>query len=386
MRMVPRIVCAVTATVSVAACADYDSATNLAPEGPPMIVQVRLTERYMPLNSTFFAERNVFGFGSHPMALDAEMHPVTSAKADANKLRVITDELLVGNNLEEIACRGPIDSDAYSRVPRGATPDDIAKCSAAQDVLPATCKGEFAVCICQNAGGCLPDGAMEMVAMGEPVGVLDINQDGAADDTHLIAGAVGIRCGSIDVDIDPDTSYWNPSGNQQVPAQGGFDALGPAIVVQPRAARGLPTNLECQLTFSSEIVDKQGEAICAPSAGDPANGCTPGDVSAFTFTTVPLDFDLTGFADGMTGVSRLDPIDLAANVPLDPATINGITLTPAPGGAVTVTLANLKELKVTIAGGLAASTEYTLTIPTTVHDTYGQGAPAAKVFTFTTGN
>lgn len=352
-----------------------------------MILQVRLTERYMPLNSMFFSERSVFAFGTHPMALEAEMHPVTSATADANKLRIITDELLVGNNLEEIACRGPIDSDAYSRVPRGATPDDIAQCAAAQDVLPATCKGEFAVCICANPGGCLPDGATEMVAEGEPVGVLDINQDGAADDTRMIAGAVGLRCGSIDVPIDLDTSYWNPSGNQQVPAQGGFDALGPAIVLQPLATRGLPTNLECQLNFSPEIVDKQGEAICAPTNGDPAQGCAgAGDVSAFKFSTVPLDFDLTGFTDGMTGVSRTSPIDLAANVPLDPATVNGITLTPAPGGAVTVTLMNGNELQVAIAGGLAATTMYTLTIPTTVHDTYGQGAPTAKVFTFTTGN
>ena len=68
----------------------------------------------------------------------------------------------------------------------------------------------------------------------DPVGILDVNQDGAADDTRFIAGAVGIKCGAIDVPIDLDNSYWNPSGDQNEPAMGGFDALGPAIVLAPR--------------------------------------------------------------------------------------------------------------------------------------------------------
>ncbi len=384
MRMVLRVACAVAATLGAAPCTDYDSATNLNPDGPPMIRQVRMRENYMAPGSTAVSTRKVFAFGTHPMATDSEEHPVTSATAFGNDvlMRIIVDELLVGNNLEEIACRGAVDTDAYARVPRGATPDDIAKCSAAQDVLPATCKGEFAVCICQIPGGCMAGTAM--VEEGQPVGVLDVNQDGSADDTRFISGAVGLQCGAVDVPIDLDASYWNPSGNQQVPAMGGFDALGPAIVIKPQE-NGFPTNLDCHLKFSPEVVDKQGEQVCTPANGDIDEGCAPGDLTAFSFHTESLDFIPQTFADMMTGVNKMDPIFLSATVPVDAATLNGITLSPAPAGTVTITLAMKRNITIAITGGLTASTTYTLTIPTTVHDTFGQSAPAAKVFTFTTG-
>src|SRR6185503_14798536 len=83
-------------------------------------------------------------------------------------------------------------------------------------------------------------------------------------------------------------SYWNPSGNQQKPAQGGFDALGPAIVLVPLDS--LPTGSECGLTFSPDVVDKDGNQICAPPDGDITQGCTPGDTSAFRFSIQPLKF------------------------------------------------------------------------------------------------
>ncbi|MDX2093500.1 MAG: Ig-like domain-containing protein [Kofleriaceae bacterium] len=327
--------------------------------------------------------RKVFAFGTHPTATEADAHPVTAATALNNPIRIIVDELLVGNNLEEIACRAPVDTDAYSRVPRGATPDDIAKCASAQDVLPAVCKGEFAVCMCAISGGCAVDD--QVIAEGAPVGVLDINQDGAADETRMITGAVGLRCGTIDVPINYDTSYWNPSGNQLVPAMGGFDALGPAIVLTPEID-GMPTNLDCQLTFSAEIVDKQNEAICAPAGGDIDAGCNAGDVSAFTFHTEALDFEPQTFLQGQTGINRNDPIIVRSSVPIDTASLAGISLSPAPGGAVTFNVMMKQNIYINVAGGLAANTQYTLTVPTTVRDTFGQAAPAARVFMFTTGN
>src|SRR6185436_16776080 len=112
-------------------------------------------------------------------------------------------------------------------------------------------------------------------------GVLDVNQDGAADDTRLIAGSVGIKCGSIEVPMDQNASYWNPSGDQNKPAMGGFDALGPALVLAPSGA--LPTNLDCLLSFAPDIVDKQNVQVCAPPGGDITQDCTPGDVGAFKF-------------------------------------------------------------------------------------------------------
>ena len=105
-----------------------------------MIEQVRLVEIYS-LGAAQGLERVVFGFGTHPMASPDEEHPVTTAKAGSNKLRIIMDELLRGNDLEEIQCRAKVDDDDFARVPLGATPDDIARCSAAQDVLPSLCPG-----------------------------------------------------------------------------------------------------------------------------------------------------------------------------------------------------------------------------------------------------
>jgi hypothetical protein len=291
------------------------------------------------------------------------------------------DELLVGNNLEEIACRGPVDDDAYDTVPVGATPDDIAKCSVAKDVLPASCPASMAhaVCICKIDGGCGD------VAKGQPVGVADVNQDGAADDTHFLKGSVGIRCGTFDIPIKVDESYWNPSGDQNKPAMGGFDVLGPAIVLVPDAA--LPTNLECGLTFAPNVVDKQGNQVCAPVNGDVNTDCTPGNVDAFKFKTIPLRVSPQTFADGGTGVDRMQAIILGANAPLDPATLTAVTVTQGgnPGPAFTVSQMSANSIKLTFAAALAAMTTYEIHISTALTDTYGQALPQTTTFTFTTG-
>ena len=98
-----------------------------------MIRQVRLME----IGSATRSEGRVFAFGTHPQATN-EDYPalgtgmVTALAGDTTrqqKLRIIMDELLVGNYLEEIACRGQVDDDAYDSVPTTATPSDIARCS-----------------------------------------------------------------------------------------------------------------------------------------------------------------------------------------------------------------------------------------------------------------
>ena len=169
------------------------------------------------------AERRVFTFGSHPQEVDTDLeHDVTTANPKAiAPIRIVISELLQGNYLQQIECRGIVGTDVFDNVPVGATPDDIAKCCEADDLLPTTCTGPNAVCICHNAAGCT-DASGEAVAMGQPVGVLDVNQDGAADTQRFTPGAVGITCtgagGEVVVPIDDDMSYWNPSGDQQVPA------------------------------------------------------------------------------------------------------------------------------------------------------------------------
>ncbi|HWO20158.1 MAG TPA: Ig-like domain-containing protein [Kofleriaceae bacterium] len=391
MLMRTRLACVVLAMTAGAACTDTDSATNLNPAGPPMVRQVRLTERYLDSSMTT-RDRVVFAFGTHPLADPSEVHAVSTALAVGNHLRVIVDELLVGNNLEEIACRGAVDDDpggeSYGRIPLGADPDDVARCAGADDVLRETCKGSdsHSVCICQRDGGCFRGSAM--VGRGEPVGVLDVNQDGSADDMRFIAGAVGIQCGSINVPINLETSYWNPSGDQNRPAMGGFDALGPALVLETAGA--LPTGLPCSLTFSPDVVDKQGVAVCVPPEGDVAAGCTPGDLSAFSFGVEPLAISSSTITDGQTNVSRTPALLFNFLAPLDPGSIQNIQIAPAPPTPPVIAFAaNTMNMSVRLdftGGPLAAQTQYTVTLPTTITDAYGRPLKEARTLRFTTGN
>src|ERR1041384_4599916 len=164
-RIAPGARWALPACLALAACSDTPpSATALHPEGPPMIEQVRLKEVFTA-NNIPGLQRVVFGFGTHSDATASDEHPVMTAAASGNRLRIIMDELLRGNFLEEIQCRATIrassDADgAFGKVPVGDTPDDIARCAAAQDVLPVRCPGSdsHSVCICDLDGGC-PVGA-----------------------------------------------------------------------------------------------------------------------------------------------------------------------------------------------------------------------------------
>jgi len=392
-----------------------------------MIRQVRLVEKYLDNSITPPKEmsRRVFAFGTHELAEDDEVAStrpagmVTSAAALngslVNQIRVIVDELLIGNHIEEIACRGPVDLDALSRVPLGATPEDIVRCSGPDDVLPATCPASdpHSVCICQLDSGCLVNGT-RLVEKGKPVGVADIDKDGAADDSEMIEGAVAIKCGpngSINVPLDLTNSYWNPSGDQNRPAIGGFDALGPAIVLTPLGA--LPTNVECQLAFADgtmafpdsqnpgsalpAITDKQNQKLCTPPNGDVAQSCQEGDTSGFKFKVEPLSIIQLPFPDQAMNIPRNigamggTAIDFLFNAPLAPASLSTITVTPALPAGATITLVgtNLTAITVRLSGPmgtqLAANTMYTITIGNGVTDTYGQPLPTPLVIHFTTG-
>jgi len=372
------------AAALMAACGVPTSASDLHPGGPPMIEQVRLTEVYSV--GGVGAERQVFAFGSHPMAGVVDAHPVSMAKASGNSLRIIIDEPLRGAALEEISCRFVVDDDAFDRVPAGATPDDLARCAVPQAELASRCPGAnpMSVCVCKNDGGC-PSGD-GVTPRGQSVGVLDQDQDGAPDRLRFIAGAVTITCGGIEVATDPDRSFWTPAGNQQQ-AAGGFDALGPAVVVSPRV--GLPTGATCGVTFAPDVVDLDGNRVCAPAGGELARGCTPGDTSAVAFTVEPL---LLTLEEPVTdpGQPRTQDIVIKAVAPLDPSSLAEITVTEAPATRYTqftATLTNPATITFhwTAPGGLAAGTRYTIVVPTTVTDTYHQPAQQPLSIAFTTG-
>lgn len=363
-----------------------------------MVEQVRLSEVVGRFNGSAPDTNIVFAFGAHPMATEVQAHPVTRAQANENRLRIIVDELLRGNDLEEIECRGVVDDDDFDRVPVGATPDDVARCSAPQDLLASRCPASNprSFCLCKNEGGCAfrdKDSDTDIfVPTGQSVGVRDEDHDGAADNTQFIKGAVRIVCGRvdapIDVALDLDLSYWNPSGDQQVPAMGGFDALGPAIVLKTLGA--LPTSAECGVVFSPDIIDKDGNPVCAPMDGDIANGCEPGDTSAIKFSTEEL-----AFVKITTSAMRTKDVVLRANVPLDAASLINITIIEGMDTVYTDFRANLGAgaatneilIQPTAADGqgFAPNTVYKITVPTTVTDAYHQGAAQPVEISFTTG-
>ncbi len=392
------------------ACFDPTSATDLDPNGPPKIEQVRMFEDWTDSTGAAQAPRRVFAFGSHPQSEGPQdEHEVTTADPKAiGPIRIIMSELLLGNYLQQIECRGVVGTDVFDNVPLGSTPDDIAKCSEADDLLPQTCTGPNAVCICHNAAGC------NGIAMGQPVGVLDVNQDGAADTERFTPGAVGITCtgpgGDVDVPIDDDNSYWQPSGDQQVPAvtggvENGFDELGPAIVLVPSGA--MPTSTTCHLTFDPSVIDKNDHLqVCAPGTGTGTDGgrpiscdgnlfdctqtCTPGDVSVFTFGIAALVETNSTVHEGDVGVNRTDVIIVDFNAPVSMTSLANITMTPTAGLMTTIDgsaqpVGTQIRILPTDVGGLAANTSYTLTIPTTVTDAYNQPLSQAVTIHFMTG-
>ena len=391
------IVCALALSV-IAACTDTESATNLNPDGPPMIEQVILTESILDMTGAS-TDNRVFAFGTLPGVDASQEHMVSSAAVTGQKLRVVFDELLKGNRLEEISCRANVGADgAFGKVPDGATPDDIAKCAVQQDVLKASCNGVHAVCLCELDTGCTVGATM--VNKGDPVGVLDVNQDGAADQHRFIPDSIALQCGSTKVLADPAKSYWYPSGDQQIPAVGGIEAIGPAIVFYPGS--GIPTNTSCQVVFADNVVDKTDIKVCTPQGGRTTEcagnidtcvqTCTPGDTSAFTFKTVPLSIVNNSFSNNDMGVDKTASIILTANTLLDMATVTpAISMTQAGAaytGFTVTSTSTTDRTTITVVppgAGFTGNTLYTLTISTALKDKFGQPLVMPITFTFTTG-
>lgn len=377
-----RILVSLTAPVFAMACSDVEGPTDLNPAGPPMIRQVMLTERVTnTIGETIV--RQVIAFGSHPDAQPEEQHRVPAALASGQRIRVVIDELLVGNHLEELQCNERVDDDDFSRVPVGATPDDIARCAVVPELLAQSCKGAKAVCLRAEDG--VPVGVRdEADATGRPY------KDGIADATQMIAGVASVRCGGpgsaaptpIDVSIDQRRSYWQPGGNQQRPPVDdglrGLMSIGPAVVMVP--SRDLPTGLPCTVVFASSVVDKSDLRVCAPPEGDLEAECAPGDTSAVTFTTEPLQLVARFPVDEATGVSPSADLMVRGNVTLDPT----VVITSAPAAAFTVSSPHAMPDQLTLrpTAPLQSGTRYVVTVP--LRDAYGLGPAEPLRLTFTT--
>src|SRR5688572_8888129 len=141
----------------IAGCGDAEEASSsLDPAGPPQILQVFARERVATTDddgNDVVELHPRLAFGNHER-IDSELDDRSvgaAAAAGDQRIRVVVDELLRGNFLEEIACA----DGSWSRVPVGTDPDDISRC-AGPDLR--RCTGDFAVCL--GAEG--------------PIGILDV--------------------------------------------------------------------------------------------------------------------------------------------------------------------------------------------------------------------
>lgn len=403
------------AAASIAGCEVPETTTGLNPEGPPQLQQVFLSELTDAGGGVFRRTDGVLAYGYHPNVPNGrtdlgeftdKTHPVTTATAENNKLRIVMDELLIGNYLEEIQCRERPDlglARSWSRVPEGTTPEDIANCAVSDDLLGQFCKGPHATCL---------------TADGTPIGVKDQDDnnvsDGAPDDTRLICGnpdpggsntclggtPVRLICGPFEVKLDFQLSFWQPAGNQLVPArQTPENSLGPAIILAPTGGL-LPPSTTCHLEFNSDVTDKDYNQICAstklvdvqPTDEDGELGdCTPGDLSAFSFGVESLRFDSSSPSRGSVGVPttrRSFFIDVTAPIDITSATVANTVFMEGAGTrtdfTVTATGKRITFNLTAAAPNLLPNTMYTISIDN-LRDSFGGPIAGPLVLNFTTG-
>jgi hypothetical protein len=371
--------------IGLVACSGEESATVLNPEGPPMVRQVFVEEKLFS-DGGVVRERFGLAYGDHidiptpgESSSDGDDRVVQNAVAfglneTPLRMRVVFDELLRGNELEEIQCS----DESYSRVPVGTDPDDIEACSGV-DLSDCT-----AVCIG-------PDG---------PIGIKDANGDGAVDD----AGGYGMRMidygdGELAISVvcdgmrmplvkeGPNRTFYSPSGNQLIPAGQGVNGLGPALIV--RSAAGLRTNADCTIQFHPDVVDKDGNRVCAPPGGDVARDCPgDGDTSEIQFHVEPLAFRSTTPRQGAVLNLATPTIQLEFVAPVDLATLASIAMT-TDQGEVPIEVTQVEEgdatrFRVVATDGLQAETAYTITVGTGLADSFGGVPPEPFTLEFTT--
>ncbi len=385
---------------SLGGCSTPASATDLNPAGPPMIRQVMMEEEFTDTAGNIGTRDNSLAFGHHDdSSFATDDGKVVTAVADPSKqkIRIVVDELLVGNYLEMIQCRAPVDltlpagSHNFSKVPIGSTPTDLANCSGTNELVQLRCTGEHTVCLNNTGKTQVTDyDEAAMVPAGAPVGIEDRipnpDGDGVPDTDRFIEGAVRVMCTGVggkvvEAPLALGSTYWQPSGNQQVPAHGGVAELGPALVIS--LAAGLPSGATCTFKFDPTVVDKDGNAVCAPPDGDVNQNCpSDGDTSLVQFGVAGLRLEDSQPVDGSTTVPTNKKITLTFNTSMDIASLAaGVTVTE---GGVKQPITVMQEFKnmtdpqltydVLVNGVslLDAGKTYVVTVPAGVDDFAGQ--------------
>jgi hypothetical protein len=190
---------------------------------------------------------------------------------------------------------------------------------------------------------------------------------------------VSLSCAGTDVAYD---GFYDPSGNDvTVPP-------GPALVISSTNPFPVASGTECQVAISDVPTDKDGNAVPAEYRGPHA------------FTLAPFHAVDTSVADGDEGVDPDEPVAIAFNAPIDPATVaaSDITVTDGDGNVAIDVAVNMMDptqlLVLPSAGRFADNTMFTLTLPATTGVTDALGGeisfscsecpPDAVTVTFTT--
>lgn len=343
-----------------------------------MVRQVLITEKVI-VDGTTRIEEGQLAFGTHSASFfdDDDGAVVTAIALGAQEIRIVLDELVRGNKLEEMACA----DGTFSRIPDGTTPDDVARCAGPVDSILSCTE----VCI---------------GADGKPVGILDADEDGAADDMRMIDYnadpdivelGISVVCDGQAIPLDPEFSFWTPSGNQTFPSNNtlGFRGLGPAIVAKPLAASGLRTGSNCSIAFRPEVIDYDGNPICAPTNGLISEDCSGGDTTKISFGTEPLALTNSVPADASVGVG-LDGaffILLSFNANVDASTVSAISMT---AGAAPVTINPIVQeedatsIVIMLDDPFEPATDYTMTVSTDLKDLLGGTLAENAVVTWST--
>ncbi len=444
-------------------CSDLGTTTILDPEGAPEIKQVFVEERVsctprgkkqrsqMAFGShpdipypTKDSDGNYEDLCEHIDTQFVDDRVVTNAIASsAQKIRVVMSELLEGTNLEVIRCY----DGSLSEIPLGMTPDELAACTRVPPLNPNP--DESADDITQRLAAEV-DAVTESCAYAaeictipgtsNTVGVLDSNGDGAADEFCFktrgelppatgIHGSTGLGAPTVptgdpvvrvvcDGDVMPlrlctgwsplgqeprptnsSASFWNPSGNQLIPAGSiGLDGLGPAIVLRPE---GLKTGSTCTIEFDDTIVDKDGKKVCAKdeSSSESAACDEPHDVISFKVEA----FELIGSTprDGLDNVSAdfeealfqfnqaVDPacvsdglVELTTDSPSDGVLLPDWEVSVNPDGNPAILLIAFEENP--NGSRFSYETNYSITVKESLCEPYGGTLKEDLVVSFTT--
>lgn len=380
---------ALIAATALGACTSADEKAALIPEGAPEIKQIFMTEK-----KGNAAELNL-GFGCGDVGtIDCSTLPddlpgqlccewqqwstgvdgnpdtvrmdgsITEAVIAGQTIRIIVDELLRGQTIEQFRC-----ACSANEAGDGGCPNGIV---AALD--PTFCDNDPATDINENGR------------------FADQNQDRVPDDTLLLPGIVQVDCDNATMPWvnGINEGWYNPSGSQQVPINTNtgnpeWTAIGPAVVLQPEA---LPTGSTCTLHFNDMAMvqtpageqavlasrDKEGNVIPAPDG--------------FTFTTEIMKLTAVQPANNASNVAPDVSPTVTFNAPIAAASVTGVTLTETAGGAAVDGTASVgtdgRSWQFTPSAPLAVSTGYTITITTSLTDKFGAPFPEQLTRSFTT--